>query len=206
MFKDWMIWLGCLLLFGAGAVWASVPLKASFFEVSDVHDLFEIFSSIATVFAVVFGVGAWRRQVSGQADLELARKVAVEALRIKEASLEAWLDAKFCINQHAFGRNSLGVELLGKVTDVISERLKAREKLHLDFLLVLQEARAIWGIEFSKNYNSIINFYFECNRCSRAYLSWVDTADSDISASQFSQTIKEVGGRLQGLSATRLLN
>lgn len=191
-----VIWGGCLLLFGAGAVWAMVPLNIEFFVVENVHDLFEIFSSAATVFVVVFGFQLWRRQVNGQADLELARKVAVHALRIKEASLEAWMDAQFSINQHAFGPNSLGVELMGKITEVMVDRLKVRESLQIDFLLVLQEARAIWGVEFSKKYNKIINLYFECNRCSRAYLSWVDTSGSDISKKQLSQTIQEVSNYL----------
>ncbi|KGU84857.1 hypothetical protein [Pseudomonas mediterranea] len=192
MRRDWMVWLGCFLLFGCGAVWAMVPLNISFFEVNSIHDLFDMFSSAATVYVVVFGVELWRRQVSGQADLELARKVAVLALRIKEASLEAWIDAKFSINQHGYGLNSLGAELMDKISQRMGERLKIRESLQIDFLLVLQEARAIWGVDFSKKYNGIIKLYFECNRCSKAYLSWVDTSEPNFSRKQFSQTIAEV--------------
>lgn len=196
---DLVVWGGCLLLFGAGVVWGGGKVELDFFKIASIHDLFDMFSSAATVFVVVFGFQLWRRQVNGQADLDLARKVAVHALRVKEASLEAWMDAQFSINQQAFGPNSLGVELKGKITEVMHDRLKTRESLQIDFLLVLQEARALWGIEFSKKYNKLVRLYFECNRCSRAYLSWVDSSGSESSKIQCSQTIQYVSSYLSTL-------
>lgn len=196
MFKDWMIWLGCFLLFGSGAVWASVPLKTSFFEVADVHDLLEMFSSIATVVAVVFGIGAWRRQVSGQADLELARRVAVGALQMKEGALLAWIDAKFAVNQYPFGLSSLSRELLNQISQSMDARVKSRETLKINFYAVLQEARAIWGKEFSNNYDDLNDLFSVCNECAQSFVYWSDPATPINSTEKYARKVKDAGGYL----------
>lgn len=65
MKKDWVIWIGCVLLFFAGVVWGMIPDKSGFFIVESIHDLFEIFGAIATIIAAAVGVIAltnWQSQ------------------------------------------------------------------------------------------------------------------------------------------------
>lgn len=180
MNKDWVVWLGCILLFGAGAVWAAVPIGTKFFIVENVHDLFEIFSSIATVMAVCLaflGVNAWQRQISAQSDHDLARRVAVESLRFKDTAVEAWIDAKFAINQYPYGVNSLPSDLMEKIAQSMEEKLIRRDDVKVKFMAVLQEARAIWGSSFVAEYDELLRFSENCNICSRSFVAWRNGGD-----------------------------
>lgn len=174
-------------------------MKLEFLAVADIHDLFEIFSSIATVVAVFFGIGAWRHQVSGQADLELARRVAIEATRVKETAVEAWVDAKFSINQCPFGFSSLPPHLLEQMAQAMDARVKRRELLKIDLLAVLQEARAIWGRDFSDKYNDLIELFSICNRCANSFVSWADSSGHINSKGKHAQNIKNIADCLDEL-------
>ncbi|VVQ29735.1 hypothetical protein PS943_01464 [Pseudomonas fluorescens] len=199
MVRDWMIWVGCLLLFCAGAVWEAIQIKVDFFVVANIHDFFEILSSLATVIAVCYGVLAWKHQLSGQSDLELARRVAIASLRMKEAALEGWADAKAAINRVPSGINSLPSDWMKMMSEEIAVRLAKREELKLEYFAVLQEARAIWGKDFTTKYNRLNDLCSACNTCAREFVAWSSGAEHIIYRPQRELNIKGIGIYLEGL-------
>lgn len=203
MGRDWVIWFGCVLIFCSGVVWGMIPDKQSFMTVANIHDLFDIFGAIATMVAVVFAIGAWRRQINGQADLELARRLAVDALRVKEETLQAWVDAKFAVNQCPFGLSSLPRELLSQLSQSMDQRVKKRDVLKLDFYAALQEARAIWGKEFSSKYDDLNELFLICNRCAQSFVSWADPSTHINSTQKYARQIIDAG---RYLDERKLLN
>lgn len=77
MRMDWVVWIGCVLLFCAGLIWAAVPISNDFFVVDNVHDFFEIVSAAATAGALILAassINAWRSQFAAQTDHEHAKK------------------------------------------------------------------------------------------------------------------------------------
>ncbi|MCD7040049.1 hypothetical protein LRQ11_23620 [Pseudomonas sp. MAFF 311095] len=160
MKKDWSIWLWCVLLFLAGVTWGSIKLKAGFFTVDNVRDLFEIFSSMATVAAVVLaalGINAWRSQIKAESDHGLARKLAVSLINFKDAIQAAHADMQFCRNNCIVGFEGLPPHLLRSVTDTFIVRMDKAKTLRAEILALLIEARALWGDELSNSFGEVIN-------------------------------------------------
>ena len=63
--RDKVIWLGCVLLFAAGVIAGKMSGAADFFKVDNIHDLFEISGSVATLVAAVVAIralGDWRSE------------------------------------------------------------------------------------------------------------------------------------------------
>ncbi len=175
--KEKHLWAICLVVLIGGFAVGNIDFGHKFFEVQSIQDLFEIFSSAATVFAVFIawrGINAWRRQASGQADLELARRLAVGALAVKESAVPAWVDAKFSINQFPFGAQSLNPPLMESIRVSMGARIKSREQSRLEFGALLQEAKAIWGSAFTDKYNQLIELCVICDRCAQDFISWAD--------------------------------
>lgn len=142
-----MVWVLCVLLFLCGVVWGSVSLKSDFYVVASIHDLFEIFSSAATVAAVVFGLNAWRNQIKGESDHGLARRLAVLVMRYKQTLKVAHGDCRFAVNNCIVGFEGLPQDLLRQVTDSILERMSKAMDERAELLAALLEARALWGDE-----------------------------------------------------------
>ncbi|WP_095184973.1 hypothetical protein [Pseudomonas sp. Irchel 3H9] len=166
MKKDWAIWLWCALLFLAGVTWGSIRLKTDFYTVSNVHDLFEILSSGATVIAVIlaaFSINAWRSQIKAESDHELARKLAVSVLKHKESIQAAYTDMQFCVNNCIVGFEGLPPDLLRTITDSCIVRMDKAMNERAELLTLLLEARALWGERLSNSLGEFVstceNFY-----------------------------------------------
>ena len=85
MNRDWVIWLGCVLLFCSGVVWGMIPDKKSFFTIASVHDLFDIFGAIATMVAAAVAVIAlsnWRSQFRHAARFESLKSLKDAATKL----------------------------------------------------------------------------------------------------------------------------
>ncbi|WP_458374955.1 hypothetical protein [Pseudomonas pergaminensis] len=191
MKKDWVVWCGCALLFGAGAIWGGILLDIQFLKVANIHDLFEIFSSAATVAAVFLafaGVNAWRQQVGAQSDHALAQRIAVASLKYKDVSKSAFSDAQFLLFQFDGNTNYVLMEVFQKILPGLEERLNKNKTSHAEFLAVLQECRAIWGKGFSDKYGPLIINTQEFYNCVDAVSEWVrlDSTDHMKEASKFS--------------------
>lgn len=173
MKKDWVVWLGCLLLFVSGMLWGMIPKGNNFFKIKDVHDLFEMASSLATVLAVGLAfsqVNAWRKQHVAQSDHDLSQRLTAASLRYKEAVVVAHADAAFVLlNFHLGG---LPPDLLDKLIPSIEAKLKSNIDRRSEFLLALQEGRAAWKSEISDKFDDLLNFSEHCNTVVRAFIDW----------------------------------
>lgn len=172
MKRDWVVWLGCFLLFGMGTVWARVPINNNFFVVADIHDLFEIASAIATVVAVCVAwesYNSWKRQVHAPADLELARKLVHALHQYKNDILRLWFSAE------------LAVELLEMPIEPTAEAVTLGfsdfEDLYLqessakqDLKSLLLQCRIAWRIDFDEEASALFKFSERCNYVVRNYL------------------------------------
>jgi hypothetical protein len=161
MKQDWVVWLGCAVLFCAGVIWGAVPIETNFFKVKDIHDLSEIFSSIATIIAVCLafiGVNAWRLQVRGEADHELARRVAIAALKYKNVARTSFYDVQFALRPSYHDLWMQPVEVLSRH----AINMKSSRQQCLDYKAelstVLLECRVLWGVEFTKKYDGLFEF------------------------------------------------
>lgn len=150
-------------------------MKEEFFAVASIHDLFDIFSSVATMLALayaVWSVNNWRKQSKGEADHELAQKLAVACMRFKESSKSAWGDAVFSIcnkNQNPAqhdGERQLRQASAGGMADKLSHRRAVKE----DFEAVMLEARAIWGKEAFDLERDVVSFFDICTQCSNFWV------------------------------------
>jgi hypothetical protein len=182
--KDWVVWCGCALLFCAGAVWGGGKIEIEFFKVANIHDLFEIFSSAATVAAVFLafaGVNAWRKQISAQSDHALAHRVAVAALKYKETTCSAFDDALFSVTQFHFGVEELPDGFLDRYIENMEDRLLRNNVVKSEFLAVLLDARAVWGIGFHNKYLDLLDFTEDFCQCVRIFVEWgsFDRDESD---------------------------
>lgn len=142
-----MVWILCVGVFLCGVIWGSVRLKSDFYVIASVHDLFEILSSAATVFAVIFGLNAWRNQIKGESDHGLARRLAVLVMKHKQTIKAAHGDCRFAVNNCIVGFEGLPQELLRQVTDSILDRMSKAMDERAELLATLLEARALWGDE-----------------------------------------------------------
>lgn len=189
MKQDWVIWTGCGLLFCAGAIWGGGRLDIAFFKVANIHDLFEIFSSLATVAAVFLafsGVNAWRQQLGAQSDHALAQRVAIAALKYKEISRSAYDDALFSVTQFRYGLESVPESILDRYIAGMEDNLKANKNSKAEFCAVLLESRALWGAGFSEKYDELLALTDDFYGCIQVFIKWarLDPNDSFIQAFQ----------------------
>ena len=194
MKKDWVIWVGCISLFCTGAIWGMIPIKTGFFVVDNVHDLFEIFSSAATVAAVFLafiGVNAWRQQLSAQSDHALAQRVAIAALKYKEVSRSAYNDAHFAVTQFRYGLDSVPEGILDRFIINMEGRLQKGQDSKAEFLAVLLESRAIWGLEFSSKYDELIGITEGFYGCVRMFFKWARLDPNDELAEAYEASLQK---------------
>ncbi|AYN16717.1 hypothetical protein CHR29_16815 [Pseudomonas monteilii] len=175
--KEKYLWIAGSTIFIGGFAIGSMSFGSKFWEVESIHDLFEMFSSAATVGAVFVawkGVNAWRLQARGQADLELARRVSRIALAAKEKALPAWVDAAFTIREIPFGASKISESLLEQMRQAMSMRVETYDIALADLRVVLQEAKAVWDDGFTRKYNAFIDLLMTCSACSKQFLIWAD--------------------------------
>lgn len=180
---DWLIWLCCVALFGAGAVWGGVPIRTNFFVVANIHDLFEIISSIATVIAVViavFGLNAWKRQISATADHELARKVSIALSKYKDEVLMLWSDAHASAVQIESGNTSLDSKYFKLVNSNMKKKMHSTRSSRAELKALSIECKAIWGEAFEREFHQILSFERQCYSCVDAYLRWLVPSDNEL--------------------------
>lgn len=173
MKKDWVVWLCCFLLFIAGALWAGWKPPVDFFKVTDIHDFFEICSSVATVFAVVLAalsVNTWRSQIGAQTDHDLARRLAVVALSYKDSCLVSWIDADFCFKNKDAKVSVWPDGLRTGVIEGLERKMEAGRKSRSELLALLLEVRAIWGVKKANEYDAVLNFSEQCHSVVRDFI------------------------------------
>lgn len=176
MWRDWFVWPLALMLFASGAVWAQVDVPIKFFAVTDLKSLLEIFASLATVAAVVLayrGLSIWKEQIRGSSDNEIAMRVLLASRRYKDASHEAWSDARFSIIQFERGRSSLPDTVWKYSINKMEASIADRKIIRDEFKGELHTVRALWGVEFSKEYDDILSFESDCTACVELLIRYI---------------------------------
>ena len=176
------LWLYGVAIFVAGFALGNMSFGSKFWEVENVHDLFEIFSSTATVGAVFVawkGISAWRHQALGLADLELARKVSRAALEVKEQAKLAALDAVVAVREVPFGFSGLPSTLIETLRQTMAIRVDSYDRSLAGLRVPLQEAKAVWGEDFTAKYDEFIEMYGRCCFCAKQFVLWADLTTSD---------------------------
>ncbi|HCV38502.1 MAG TPA: hypothetical protein DGQ94_07235 [Pseudomonas sp.] len=186
MKKDWVIWWGCAGLFGAGVVWGLLHAKTNFFEVENIHDLFEIFAAMATIAAVTLaaiGVNAWRKQVHDTADHELARKILVGIYEYVEAikSVRHPMVMEYEIapgpGEKSFTDPDL--ERFAEEVRTYQRRLTRTEPIRAKLFSYSIEADAVWGASYKQAVRQLLKIDNEIAIYLRSYFISIDPKNSE---------------------------
>ncbi|MBV4496405.1 hypothetical protein HU715_013620 [Pseudomonas sp. SWRI12] len=172
MSRDWVVWLGCFLLFGCGAVWAEIPIKNGFFIVNDVHDFFEILGSLATVVAVcvaAVSINSWKHQVNAVADLELARSLVFCLQRYKDQIIGVWVIAEFAASQ-AKGAETPNIELSTLVDAGFEKELDKLSAIQSEIKDLLLRCQSAWKLDLSTESRNINRFSERCSLVVKNYM------------------------------------
>ena len=181
MRSDWMVWLGSILLFGGGAVWAQIPIKKDFFVVDNVHDLFEILGALATVVAVCVAaanINSWKHQVHAAADLDLARKVVSALHRYKSKMHGAWVWANFSIEQLETGEVP-PLDFQPFFDSEINPLFKEISEAQVELKELLVQCKSAWRIDVETEENMIFEFTDRCSHIVKSSLKWIDALNSN---------------------------
>ncbi|SDU57968.1 hypothetical protein [Pseudomonas mandelii] len=172
MTRDWVVWLGCFLLFGCGAVWAQIPIKTDFFVVDNIHDLFEILGALATIVAVCVAaasINSWKHQVNAVADLELARNLVISLHRYKDSIVGMWAIAEFAAAQ-AQGSEQPPIELSEPIDADFQKSLDELSEAQLEVKDLLLRCQSVWRINLSSDSKDLFRFADRCSLTVRNYL------------------------------------
>ena len=182
--SDPVVLVGCVLLFFAGAAWSGVFPKADFFVVDDIHELAEIGAAIATIFAVVFGIGAWKKQLRGLSDHELARKILLATEKFKAQTLVITRTADNC--QNSSNLHSADWNFLQKILNILRADLENSNECRSNIEAILIEADVMWGDELRTHYSEVFELFDMCQLCIRGHLEFLDDPEGDIEGDDFS--------------------
>ena len=182
--RDPVVWSGCALLFFAGAAWGGVLPKTDFFVVSDIHELAETGAAIATIFAVIFGFTAWKKQLRGQSDHELARKILLETEKLKAHTLVLTRTAENC--QASSNLHSADWKIFQEILCVLRNDLARGDECLINLEALLIEVDVMWGGELRTHYKKALELFHMCLFCIRSHLDFLDNPDSDIQGDDFS--------------------
>jgi hypothetical protein len=163
------------LIFLAGATWGSVRLKTDFYTVENVHDFFDIVSSLATVIGLAFAaysINSWRSQAKGEADHALAQRLSVSCVSYKESTKTAWDCAVYAIcNRNYEPARHDGERQVRQISaDGMADKLAKHQKIKEEFLTVLLEVKALWGEGESQKAHDLLEFSKNCVECARLFV------------------------------------
>lgn len=148
-------------------------LSRGFFEIKDIHELWEIIGAAATTFAVglaIYGFNSWKVQIGAASDHDLARRVAVSLRRYRVAVVAAW---------HAAESSAVQIQSetwIGKggrdnfVVSIYQAKVDAVDQARADLESVALEAAAIWRGIFETGFDRVYQIDQKCCNCIESYL------------------------------------
>lgn len=172
MNRDWVVWIGCVMLFFSGVVWGGLTIDSKFLKIDSLHDLFEIAGAIATC-AAVYIAATWKRQLGSTKDYELARSFSILTLRYKESIVALWEVAENCVVQIEQG-DVLSEPVRTAVSLSFKSRVASAESLRREIQELIDESRAIWRNNIEQDFATIIAFESNCSSCVKTYISVIE--------------------------------
>ncbi|WP_152537909.1 hypothetical protein [Pseudomonas canadensis] len=181
MSRDWVVWLCSFLLFACGAVWAAVPIRSDFFVVSNVHDLFEILGSLATVVAVCVAaanINSWKHQVNAAADLELARRLVACLHGYRTRMQNMWYWADFAV-QMVEVDDEITASDMGFDEKKISPEIKETREQQMQLKELVLQSQSAWRVELESEAAEIFKFTDRCFFILNNSFIWMGAYDSN---------------------------
>ncbi|WP_141729042.1 hypothetical protein [Pseudomonas putida] len=184
MRKDWVVWVGCVSLFASGVIWGRVPIPTDFFKIKDVHDLFEIAGSGATVLAVCLaaaGFSAWKLQILAASDHDLARRASIALHTYQAAVVRGSQVAEFLEVRVASEIGRVGIK--PHQADGIRRELERLESATENVKALSLECKVVWGEGVWLKFQSALVPGEKYAECIEGYLLW--------SSGETSNTVKD---------------
>jgi hypothetical protein len=192
MRRDWVVWLGCFLLFCCGVLWAQIRVATDFFKVDSVHDLFDIGGVLVTVAAVIVafrGIGEWRNQGIATADHDLARRLLVELYRYREAIGHVRNPMILGYEGRKEGGNYVVYENTEIVAKAYGERFEKLGDVKSKLLANVLESEAVWDGEVKSLCQPLFRLERELFIHVRAYLITIDSKQTEDMRQAYSQIL-----------------
>lgn len=167
-------WLLVVLLGGFATAMTTFDISGTFFNVSNIHDLWEIIGAIATTIGVglaIHGFSSWKIQIGATSDHELARRVVVNLRKYRVAVIAAW---------HAAESSAVQIQSKTWIGDggddnflipIYQARITAAEQARSDLEAIAIESAAIWHGVFETGFDRLYLIDQKCCNCIGAYLS-----------------------------------
>lgn len=192
MRKDWVIWISCVCLFVAGMIWGGVPIPTNFFKVQDVHDLFEIAGSGATVLAVCLaaaGLNTWRQEALATSDHDLARRASIVLFTYQSAVVRGYQLAKFLTDrvEREIGKRGATTRQL----EGIGRELQLLETAVENARAIALECKVAWGDEVWQMFHSALLPGDKFSSCIEGYLFWAGDDASDAAKDKIADLLLE---------------
>ncbi|WP_157831749.1 hypothetical protein [Pseudomonas sp. 02C 26] len=173
MRKDWVVSIGCISLFAAGAIWGATLRGVGFFKVNNIHEFAETLAGFATVLGVVLAIteySSWKARALAQADHELSKKALAIIRAYEPQALDIFLMAKtLAKNMYSQVRfRNQPVEHVERVR----ENLNMFKKYHSDICALALECRDSWGGDVWDSFEEIFSFTNQCKMVVELYLRW----------------------------------
>lgn len=171
--KDWVVWLGCVSLFGAGVVWGAIPRGADFFDVKNFHDLAEIIGSLATAAALLFavvGFSAWKKQTVETLDHDLAKRTSLSFRKYR-----LMLPDAFAITGELMERIELQISYRDTPHELlryVNEKLLDLKNISDDVRSLALECRDSWGESVWPSFEDAFSLGDHCLGCIELFIGW----------------------------------
>lgn len=203
MKNDWVVWVGCVLVFMSGVVWGGFPMGSSFFVVHDIHDLAEIFGALATVatfFVALVGVNAWRSQMKASVGYELARRASLDISKYKNALVTMCIYFDDALEDATNSKEGLHkVELLENYRKMLQEDLDDFVALMSQVESLADECGVVWGDDYEKSFGRALAVGSLLSSVSKMYLRFSAGDTNDAGRSLSAKSIISAGNRLRAV-------
>lgn len=173
MKKDWVVWLGCFSLFGAGVVWGAIPRGTEFFDVKNFHDLAEIIGSLATAAALLFAVtefSAWKKQAVETSDHDLAKRASLSFRKYRLILPDA-----FGITSDLMERISFQISYRDTphaLLEYVNEKLLDLKSISNEVHSLALECRDSWGESVWPSFQDALSLGDHCLGCIELFVAW----------------------------------
>jgi len=192
MRKDWVVWVGCVSLFAAGVIWGRVPIPTDFFKVKDVHDLFEIAGSGATVLAVCLaaaGFSAWKLQILAASDHDLAQRASITLHAYQSAVVRGSQVSEFLEVRVASEIGKCGIK--PHQADGIRRELERLESATESVKALSLECKVAWGDGVWLEFQSVLVPGEKYAECIEGYLLWSSSETSSAVKDKLAEQIAD---------------
>lgn len=201
MGKDWFIWFGCVLLFGAGAIWGGCKIPTGFFAIQSLHDLSETIGGFATVAAVlvaVFGISSWKSQKIAAENHDLAKRLALSLGKYKFLVIGSWSYVGTVVSEVKSSGSSLVIDNGASYRNLIRIERDSTLLARAEISSIALECAAIWGKSYEMKFNKLFMFEGACTRCISMYLLWGSGGLDEDEKKSISRGVIACGGRVNG--------